>query len=298
MRMRYLMLPLLALLTATPALGAPESTMVQGPNFTGTFDPGLLSPAKSGGVYQVVGRVFADYHGKTMAAAGSLVIAKNEEGKPVSSCRVRPDGTYVLPLAKPGRYLVTLYQPFLKDAGLSDWSPEYAFVEVRPAKTTAAITRSFEDQVLNHSKQSFANADKNHDFKLSVTEAGLMGMAPNEFPGWDKNRDGGLTFEELMAGGMVKASIQQLRKIADSALKVYDLDGDHMLSLSEYTTANLSFHLYTSGATPKADTDFKLAAFQRNAGEVGKLTKANLERLFGDSLERGYSIDYNPIAKK
>lgn len=66
-----------------------------------------------------------------MGVAYALVIARDDPGSCVSSCRVRADGRYMLPLAKPGRHQVTLYRPFARQAELSTWTLEMATVIVK-----------------------------------------------------------------------------------------------------------------------------------------------------------------------
>lgn len=155
-----------------------------------------------------------------------------------------------------------------------------------------------EAQWLRRVELTFTYVDTDHNGRLSAREAGLLGLEPREQSAWDRDRDGGLTFRELLDGGIIPLGVDRLRRLAESALADGDRDADHALSLSEFMASRLSFHRHTPRITPQGDDAFKLGAFERTVGSGGKLGLAELVWLFGDALDRGYGIDYAPARSK
>lgn len=154
------------------------------------------------------------------------------------------------------------------------------------------------EQLLRRIELTFTYVDTDHNGKLSAREADLLGVEPRERTSWDQDRDGGLTFRELLEGGMIPAGVERLRRLAASAIADADRDDDHALSLSEFMASRLSFHRHTPRITPQGDDAFKLGAFERTVGSGGKLSQADLEWLFGDALDRGYSVSDVPTRPK
>jgi len=158
-----------------------------------------------------------------------------------------------------------------------------------PAPERAAI-KSLEEQVLAHARLSFAAADRHHDGLLDPDEAKLLGMRPDEFLVWDRNRDEKLSFAELIQGGMVKLVSRRLREMAAKVILTKGQEKRGGLSKNEFVSSGLAFYWLTPpiSGTPSAEIGPRL--FAQFGGASGRLDESGLLRVLGQAEELGYGV--------